>query len=120
MAFNFIVPILVYWFLFRFPQITYAKIQFFLVEAFPNQFFQTIESAKHAFAAMAGLGKPAFLHVLLLENEKQNSNEVTWQCFPFKSKVTCKNVAHLEGKKISLKSHLGYLCGHSLNYGAAC
>ena len=38
-----------------------------------NLFFQTIESAKRAFAARAGSGKPALLHVLLLENEQQNS-----------------------------------------------
>ena len=36
-------------------------------------FFQTIESAKHAFAARAGSGKPAPLYVLFLENEQQNS-----------------------------------------------
>ena len=38
-------------------------------------FFQTRESAKHAFAAMASSGEPAFLHALFLENEKQNSRK---------------------------------------------
>ena len=36
-------------------------------------FFQKIESAKRAFAAMAGSEKPAFLHALFLENEKQTN-----------------------------------------------
>ena len=40
-----------------------------------NLFFQTTESAKCAFAAMSGSGKPAFLHALFLENEKQNSRK---------------------------------------------
>ena len=70
--------ILVRWFLFRFPQITYAKTQFFSWQR-PFQtkllFFQTIESAKCAFAATAGSGKPAFLHALFLGNEKQNSRK---------------------------------------------
>ena len=57
-------------------------------------FFQTIESAKCIFAMRAGSGKPAFLHVLFLENKHQNSN------------VTSKNLAHLGAKKTDLKSHL--------------
>ena len=52
--------------------------QFFFSSWHPFQtkhlFFQTIESAKHTFTAMAGLVKPAFLHALFLENEKQNGN----------------------------------------------
>ena len=31
-------------------------------------FFQTVESAKHAFATRAGSGNPAFLPALFLEN----------------------------------------------------
>ena len=61
-------------------------------------FFQTIESAKCTFAARAGSGKPALLHVLFLENEKQNSRKTYRACFPVKSKVTCKNLGHLEAK----------------------
>ena len=38
-------------------------------------FFRTVESAKPAFAAGAGSGKPALLHALFLENEKQNSRK---------------------------------------------
>ena len=38
-------------------------------------FFQTIESVKCTFAAMAGSGKPAFLHALFLENEKQSGRK---------------------------------------------
>ena len=81
----------------------YAKTNFFFLAAsFPNKaymFFQTIESAKRAFATMAGLGKPAFLHVLFLENENKTAEKITRQCFPAKSKVTCKNLARLEAKK---------------------
>ena len=71
-------PILVPWFLFRFPQITYAKTQCFSWQH-PFQtkllFFQTIESAKRTFADRAGSGKPALLHALFLKNEKQNSRK---------------------------------------------
>ena len=71
-------PILVRWFLCHFPQIAYAKTQFFFRRR-PFQtkllFFQTMESAKRAFAAGAGSGKPALLHALFLENEKQNSRK---------------------------------------------
>ena len=38
-------------------------------------FFQTVESAKHIFATMAGSGKSAFLHALFLENKKQTSGK---------------------------------------------
>ena len=59
-------PILVHWFLFRFAQITSAKTRrFFLVASFPNK----------AFAAVAGSGKPAYLHAIFLENKKQNSRK---------------------------------------------
>ena len=45
-------------------------------------------------------GKPAFLHALFLENEKQNSTKNYGQLyFPVKSKATCKNAAHLDTKK---------------------
>ena len=47
-------------------------------------FFQTIESAKRTFAARAGSRK-------FLENEKKTAEKITGQCFPVKSKVTCKN-----------------------------
>ena len=73
-----IVPYLVHWFLFRFPQVAYTKTQFFPGGVLSKQgfcFFQTIESAKRAFSAMVGSGKPAFLHALFLENEKQNSRK---------------------------------------------
>ena len=53
------------------------KCSVFLAVSFPNKvlFFQTIESAKHALAVRAGSGKPALLHALFLENEKQNSSK---------------------------------------------
>ena len=57
----------------------YGKTQFFLGGILSKQsfnlFFQTIESAKCAFASMAGSGEPAFLHVLFLKNKKQNSRK---------------------------------------------
>ena len=62
-------------------------------------FFQTVESSKRAFAAIAGSGKPAFLHASFLEKEKQNRRKITGKGFPVKFKVTCKNLAHLEAKK---------------------
>ena len=64
-------------------------------------FFQTIESAKRAFATRAGLGKPAFLHALFLENAKQNNAKNHGQCFPINFKVTCKNLAHWRQKKMA-------------------
>ena len=64
----------------------YAKTQFFFLPvSFPNKafiFFQTIESAKCAFATRAGSGKPAFLHELFLENERQNSGKYYEAVFP--------------------------------------
>ena len=63
-------------------------------------FFQIMESVKRAFASRAGSGKLALLHALFLENEKENSRQkFTGQCFSIKSKVTCKNLAHLEAKE---------------------
>ena len=73
-------------------------------------FFQAIESVKRAFAARAGSGKPTFLYALFLENENKTVEKITGQCFPIKSKVTCKSLAHLEEKTNDLKFHLGYLC----------
>ena len=58
-----------------------------------------IESAKRTFAAKAGSGKPAFcMHYFLKTNNKTAEN-LTTQSFCFKSKVTCKNLAHLEANK---------------------
>ena len=50
-----------------------------------------IESVKCTFAARTGSRKPAFLHALFLENESQTVGKIMGQCFPIKSKVTCKN-----------------------------
>ena len=65
-------------------------------------FFQTIESAKCAFATRAGSGKPAFLHALFLENERQNGRKHYRAMFSHYVQghmETCKNLAHLEAKK---------------------
>ena len=75
-------------------------------------FFQTIESTKCTFAAVPGSGKPTFLHASFLENEKQNSRKNYMASISIKSKVTCKNLAHLEAKKYQPKSHVGYSCVH--------
>ena len=50
---------------------------FFLAHPFQIKllFFQIIVSAKRTFAAMAGSGKPIFLHMLFPRNEKQNSRK---------------------------------------------
>ena len=68
-------------------------------------FFQTVESAKCAFAARAGSGKPAVLHALFLKKLKANQHKkITGQCFLVKSKVTYKNSAHLDEKKTKQKA----------------
>ena len=35
--------------------------------------------------------------------KNKTAEKITGQCFPIKSKVTCKNLAHLEAKKMALK-----------------
>ena len=73
-------PILVCWFLFRFPHITHAKTQFsswwrpFQTELL---FFQTIQSAKHAFATTAGPGKPAFLLRYFSKTKNKTAVKIT-------------------------------------------
>ena len=73
-------PILVCWFLCRFPQITYAKMQFFFswwhpfqtkLICFSKQWYQWSAHLPPG----AGSGKPALLHALFLKNEKQNSRK---------------------------------------------
>ena len=65
---------------------------------FPNN-----RSAKCVFAAWAG--KPAFLLVSFLKNKNKTAEKIAGQCCPVKSKVTCKNSAHLdEAKKPAKKS----------------
>ena len=38
--------------------------------------------------------------------ENKTAEKIAWQCFPIKSKVTCKNLAHLEAKKNQPKKSL--------------
>ena len=108
-------PILVCWFLFHFPQITNAKTHFFSWRR-PFQskllFFQTTESAKRAFATRAGSGKPALLHTLFLENEKQNSKKNYRAMFSRYVQGHMQKFSSFRGKKNGLKSHLPCLYRH--------
>ena len=72
-------------------------------------FFQTIESAKRAFAARADSGKPAFLHALFLENETQNSRKKYGAMLSRLVQGHMQNFSSFRGKKWP-KSHLRYLC----------
>ena len=57
--------------------------------------------------------------MLVQENFSKTKNK-TGQCFPVKSKVTCKNWAHLdEEKKIGLNSHSRASCTQPFNYSKA-
>ena len=72
-------------------------------------FFRTIESAKRAFAASAGYKN-------FSETKNKTAEKITGQCFPVKSKVTCKNLAYLdEEKKFGLKGHLRGCCTKPFN-----
>ena len=62
--------------------------------------------------------------VLVEENFSKTKNKtaekITGQRFPVKSKVTCKNSAHLdEEKKFGLNSHLRASCTQPFNYDVA-
>ena len=48
---------------------------------------------------MAGSGKPAFLHALFLENEKQNSRKNYTAMFSCEIQGHRQKLAHLEAKK---------------------
>ena len=52
-------------------------------------FFQTIELAKHAFVVRR----------YFLKMKNKTAEKIMGQCFPVKSKVKCKNLAHLAEKK---------------------
>ena len=89
----------------------YAKTVFFPGGILSQQnflFFQTIQSVKHAFATRAGSGKPAFCVLIFSKPKIKTAEKIMGQCFPVKSKVTCKNSAHLEVRNTGLKIHLGY------------
>ena len=67
-------------------------------------FFQTIESAKHAFAASAGSRK-------FLENEKQNSRKNYGAMFSREVQGHMQKLSSFgRGKKIRSKSHLRGCC----------
>ena len=67
-------------------------------------FFQTIESAKHAFAASAGSRK-------FLENEKQNSRKNYRAMFSRYVQGHMQKLSSFgQGKKICLKSHISACC----------
>ena len=122
MAFDFIekhsLLLLVCWFLFRFPQITYAKTQFFFLAAsFPNKAFVFPNNRiSEACICRQSWFRKTYISACVIsrkqktEQLKKLHGNVFPQVLPVKSKVTRKNLAHLEAKQISLKSHLGYLC----------
>ena len=59
--------------------------------------FQTIESAKSAFAARAGSGKPALLHAFdFSKTNNKTAEQITGQSFRVKSNVTSKDSTHFE------------------------
>ena len=63
---------------------------------------------KRAFAARAVPGGTGLhFHMrYLLKTKNETAEKIIGQCFHVKSKVTCKNLAHLEEKKNNgLKSH---------------
>ena len=40
--------------------------------------------------------------------KKKTAEKIMGQCFPVKSKVTCKNLAHLEGKNTKKVTYITY------------
>ena len=71
-------------------------------------FFQTKELGKRAFATRDGSGKPAFLHAYFSKTTNKTAEKITGQCFPVKSKITCKKLVHFEAKKNGLKRLVTY------------
>ena len=73
-------------------------------------FFQTIESAKRAFAARAGSRK-------FLENEKKNGRKNYGAVFSRKVQGHMQKLSSFgQGKKFGLKSHLRGCCTKPFNY----
>ena len=89
---------------------------YFLAVSFPNKAFvfpNRMESAKHAFAARAGSGKPALLHVLFLENKKQNSRKNYGAMFSREVQGHMKKFNSFRGnKKRPQKSRTMFLHAH--------
>ena len=86
----------------------YAKVQVFSWRR-PFQtkllFFQTIESEKRTFATKTGSAKPAFLHALFVENEKQN-NRKDYGTIPIKVQGHMQKFSSFRGKKMGPRKSL--------------
>ena len=89
------------------------KRSFFLPVSFPKKafVFQTIESAKCAFASRTGSGEPAFLQELFFEikkkKKKKTAEKFTGQCFPVIKVQGHSSFRGPKKKKKGLKSHFG-------------
>ena len=109
-----IPPILVYWFLFRFPQIynICKNAVFFWWRPFQTKllFFPNNRISEAHICCQGWFRKTCTFAVLFFKNKKNKTAEkITGQCFPIKSKVTCKNLTHLEAKKKKLAYKVTYV-----------
>ena len=83
------------------------KCRFLLVVSFPKKAF-VFPNNRISGARICCQG---WFKKISWKRKTKQQKKITGRCFPFKSKVTCKNWAHLEAKqKTGLKSHL---CGFS-------
>ena len=64
-----------------------------------NLFFQTIELAKQAFATRLVQENLHFCMHYFSKMKTKAPEKMTGRCFVIESKVTIKNLAHLEAKK---------------------
>ena len=99
--------------------LTYAKTQCFSCwHPFQTKFlfFQTLESAKRAFAAREVSGKPAFFHALFLENEKQNSRKNYGAIFSLEVQGHMQKFSSFKGRKRTTKMQLMLLMQAALQY----
>ena len=75
---------------------------FFLVLSFPNKAF-VFPNSRISEARICCHGwSTKNLHFCICHFSKmknKTAEKITQKCFPVKSKVTCKNIAHLEAKK---------------------
>ena len=105
-------PISVRLFLFHFTQIVYAKTQFFPSGILSKQSFCFSKQQNQQSAHLPpGLVQENlhFCTCYFSKTKNKTAEKIAGQRFPIKSKVTCKNLTHLEAKKNpGLKSHLRY------------
>ena len=65
-----------------------------------------MESAKQAFAARTGSGNLHFCMRYFSKTKNKTAEKITGQCFPLKSRVTCKNLTDLAARKERPKKSL--------------